>query len=226
MEGAEPILMRTLWGDREYYTLDILVENAAALKRHGFLACVADIYHLPYASESFDVVYNNNVMEHLYNDVAECFRGIFDILRPGGLLYFVMPTEMNSTNPDVDWQTKYVGRSYNWWLVDPGHPWKTDLHDIQARLLAAGFERPTFAYYEEHLSRRRYSKGRISWLKRIFEAFEGSLFVQWVESQIRDVTRFYRYLGFRKRLRDLLRLPNRQEETLQVAVLATRPNRP
>ncbi|MBI4454608.1 MAG: methyltransferase domain-containing protein [Acidobacteria bacterium] len=229
MEGNEPMMMRTLWPDREYYTLDILCENAAVLKHRSFFASVADIHRMPYASETFDAVYNNNVMEHLYNDIDECFREIFDVLRPGGVFYFVVPTEMNSTSPDADLQVRYAGHSYNWWLVDPSHPWKTDLHDIQTRLLAAGFEQPTFAYYEEHLqqcaakSRRGHSAGGTSWLKRIFEAFEGSLLIQQIESRIREATGFYKYRGFRRRLRDLLGLPDRQMETLQVAVLAAKP---
>lgn len=230
MDGHEPMLLRAARPDREYRVLDLLPEHAARLRRRGFIACVMDLYRLAYAPRSFDAVYNNNVMEHLYNDLDECLTGIREILRPGGTFVCVMPTETNATNPDAEWQAVHVGRSHDWWLVDPGHPWKSDLHDIQVRLLAAGFERPTFAYFAENLAHaaacaRARARGRAwVWLEGLCRLVGGSLLLQQIEARLRAATGFYGYLGVRRRVRYQLRLPNRQTDTLQVAVVARRPS--
>jgi SAM-dependent methyltransferase len=187
-----------------------------------------DLHRLAYAPRTFDAVYNNNVMEHLYNGVDDCFAEVREILRPRGTFVFVMPTETNPTNPDAGWQLAHVGRAHDWWLVDPGHPWKSDLHDIQARLLAAGFEPPRFAYFEPNLAHcvararaRRASTGWV-WLERLCRMVGGSLMIQRVEAWLRASTGFYGYLGVRRWLRYRLPLPNRQTDTLQIAVIARR----
>lgn len=45
-----------------------------------------------FSAESFDLVYSNDVMEHLHPDEAEDFlRKAYDLLRPGGSLWLITP---------------------------------------------------------------------------------------------------------------------------------------
>lgn len=230
MSGYEPILMRAIDNHQKIFTLDILSDNAVASQEKGFISCTADIHSLPYLSDSFDLVYNNNVMEHLYNNIDECMQEIYRTLRPGGALCFVMPTEANGTNPDKAWQDKNVGRSHNWWLVDPGHPWKTDLHDIRARLLGAGFAEPKFAYYDENLeycasamSQRAERSSMSSLFGHIFDALAGAVILQDAEKLLRRWSGFYGYRNYKNRIRNWFGLPNRHRDSVQVAVVAHKP---
>jgi SAM-dependent methyltransferase len=228
MEGHEAELLRSARPDRVYHLLDLLPEHVAKLRQRGFVACAMDLHRLAYAPKSFDAVYNNNVMEHVYNDVDECFAKVREILKPGGIFVFVVPTETNATNPDSEWQRRRVGRAHDWWLVDPAHPWKTDLHDIQARLVGTAFDVPTFVYFAENLrhcvdrARARTASSWWVWPEGLCRLIGGSLWLQRMEARIRAATGCYRYLGVRRWLRYRLRLPNRQTDTLQVAVIARR----
>lgn len=51
---------------------------------------VADASDMPFASESFDLVFADNVMEHLEKP-HEVYQEIFRVLKPGGILLFKTP---------------------------------------------------------------------------------------------------------------------------------------
>lgn len=51
---------------------------------------IADASNIPYADETFDVVFADNVMEHL-NDPETVFSGINRVLKPGGIALFKTP---------------------------------------------------------------------------------------------------------------------------------------
>ncbi len=106
-------------------------------------------------SSSFDAVFSNHCMEHIYNDPTEVLRLIAQSLRPGGVYVFAMPIEMSSSNPYSRFYPVLMNRFiYPWMLdaVDCGHPWKTDLPELAWRLRAAGFSSVEFFFREGGLS--------------------------------------------------------------------------
>jgi SAM-dependent methyltransferase len=228
MAGHEPALMRCLDFSRSILVIDLLLDCARNSKEIGFEASVASIFALPMYSETFDCVYNNNVIEHLYGRVDAAFIEIHRVLKPGGIFSFVMPIETNPSNPDLAFQTSNLGRTRNWWLADPTHPWKTDLYDIHYRLKTAGFQNIRFAFRNEDIenyrqlkesrNRRRTFFSRV--LEKLYLAFEESLFFQELESDARKLFHFYHFKSFRRKIPDWLGLPNRHIETLQVLVFA------
>lgn len=53
---------------------------------------VADANEVPYADESFDVVFANNVMEHIV-EPDNVFQEIYRVLKPGGVFLFKTPNK-------------------------------------------------------------------------------------------------------------------------------------
>ncbi len=69
------------------------VLHAAGQAGRTLQGAVADLFSLPFADGSFDVVFNSGVMEHFEPDVLQ--RGIHElsrVLRPGGRLIVVVPS--------------------------------------------------------------------------------------------------------------------------------------
>ena len=228
MTGHEPLLMKCLDSQRRIAVIDLLFWCTQNTKLVGLDSAVASLFALPLPTEYFDCVYNNNVLEHLYNDVNDALSEIRRVLKANGVFSFVLPIESNISNPDRVFQGENLGKSRNWWLVDPGHPWKTDLHDINYRLRQVGFENIRFSFrsydLETYAKRKRELQPRKSALVRLLEiaylAFEESLFFHELESRMRSLLHLYRGMTYRTKIRKLLGLRNRQIETLQVLVVA------
>lgn len=74
-----------------------LSRNSIALAK-GFGGDVsyfqADVYHLPFKSDSFDAVVSFDVWEHLEKP-AKAFQEVYRVLKPGGIFHFFVPTEGN-----------------------------------------------------------------------------------------------------------------------------------
>ena len=80
-----------------------LTPRSVEITRHRFRLygmdgafMIADGERLPFASESFDVVYSNGVLHHT-PDTAGAFREVHRVLRPGGVAR-VMLYHRNSLN--------------------------------------------------------------------------------------------------------------------------------
>ncbi|WP_084594176.1 class I SAM-dependent methyltransferase [Arhodomonas aquaeolei] len=56
--------------------------------------CVADVGDIPFAKESFDLVFADNVMEHL-DQPSDVFREVARVLKPGGMLLFKTPNRIH-----------------------------------------------------------------------------------------------------------------------------------
>lgn len=79
-----------------YVGVDITPENIDRTRSHlqskGLVATglrVADAMHLPYANQSFDVVFSNGVLHHV-EDTAGSLREALRVLRPGGDLWITL----------------------------------------------------------------------------------------------------------------------------------------
>ena len=107
-----------------------------------------DLRPIPHASlldafgaGSFDVIYSNHVLEHVYGGLDELLKSTRSMLREGGLLVGGLPTETNPSNPYAHLFPDMITAKapQRMFRLNPGHPWKTDLFGIHDRLTRAGF---------------------------------------------------------------------------------------
>lgn len=71
------------------------VISAQARKPENFELIICNGFDIPLASASVDLVYSNNVIEHLHpDDVVEQLTSIFRVLKPGGLYFCRTPHKL------------------------------------------------------------------------------------------------------------------------------------
>ena len=81
---------------KKVYGADVFDEVTAMLPRPGnFELTVFDGMHLPFADNSIDLAYSNQVIEHLHpDDALEQTRSIWRVLKPGGKYVCVTPNRI------------------------------------------------------------------------------------------------------------------------------------
>jgi SAM-dependent methyltransferase len=89
--------------------IDVVAERVALAAHHGPVA-IASGLELPFAAESFDLIYIQHVLHHI-GDVGQALADVRRCLRPGGVLFLVETTE---DNPIIRWGR----RLYPKWLGD------------------------------------------------------------------------------------------------------------
>ncbi|MBX3057157.1 MAG: class I SAM-dependent methyltransferase [Anaerolineae bacterium] len=94
---------------RAPFGIDVVAERVALAAHHGPVA-IASGLALPFAAETFDVIYIQHVLHHI-GDVAQALREVRRCLRPGGTLFLVETVE---DNPVI----RYGRRLYPRWLGD------------------------------------------------------------------------------------------------------------
>ena len=65
------------------YAVDVAKENLANYSHISL--CQADVFSLPFADESFDVIYSFGVLHHT-PDPRKAFHGLLRFLKPGGII--------------------------------------------------------------------------------------------------------------------------------------------
>lgn len=82
---------------------------------------VADFASLPLEDGSFDCIYADNSLEHAF-DVDRTLAEVYRVLCDSGVLVAAVPSD--ARNPERAWEN---------------HTWKTAPHDVEQRLIRAGF---------------------------------------------------------------------------------------
>jgi len=88
--GWERIVLQFARGGARVTGVDLTPRSIETSRHHLKLYgqsgdfALTDAEHLPFADESFDVVYSNGVLHHT-PDTAEAVREVYRLLRPGGL---------------------------------------------------------------------------------------------------------------------------------------------
>lgn len=75
----------------DVFGIDISISGIALAKKRGIKARIADLNSkLPFSENSFDVIFSDQVLEHVYNTdflLSETYR----ILKPGGIMITITP---------------------------------------------------------------------------------------------------------------------------------------
>lgn len=103
--GAGQLAERLRVQGLDVLATDLSPESVAALRRRGLDAEVVDFSALPYANATFDAAFAMNALLHVPKDrLRDTVRGIRRILRPGGLLLYVVWGGRDHEGPfDHEW---------------------------------------------------------------------------------------------------------------------------
>jgi SAM-dependent methyltransferase len=120
-------------------------EKASGLRN----VLVGDIEHMPFSNADFDLVFSNEVLEHVPNDAA-ALREIHRVLRPDGVLCVFVPnrlyplethgcytqggTRLSAFTPFVPWLPDVLAR--RWLRFENRNYWRRDIEQL---LTQAGF---------------------------------------------------------------------------------------
>lgn len=114
---------------RRPFGIDVVPERVALAAHHGPVA-IASGLALPFAAETFDLIYIQHVLHHI-GDVAQALREVCRCLKTGGTLFLVETVE---DNPVI----RYGRRLYPRWLGDEiNAPFY--FAELQQQLAEAGF---------------------------------------------------------------------------------------
>ncbi len=117
--------------------IDVVPERVALAAHHGPVA-IASGLSLPFAAETFDIIYIQHVLHHI-GDVSQALGELRRCLKPGGVLFLVETTE---DNPIIRWGR----RLYPKWLGDEiNAPFY--FAELKERLRQEGFQVETAAQY-------------------------------------------------------------------------------
>jgi 2-polyprenyl-3-methyl-5-hydroxy-6-metoxy-1,4-benzoquinol methylase len=167
-DGRELLLLRAVLPDAiicAHDWHDGLLPNLQAIADVRFREVnLAD--HLDPATDSYDVVFSNHVIEHMYDPVA-MLRSVSTILRPGGALVTALPLDAGDDVPFVkelvavaDNPATLHRLDLHW--VAAGHPWKTNAPDVCAALREADL-RPRLLLQRSARPSRYYKGNRGSY---------------------------------------------------------------
>jgi len=91
------------------FGIDVVPDRVQLAAHHGPVA-IASGLELPFADETFDVIYIQHVLHHI-GDVAQALAEVRRCLKPGGVLFLIETAE---DNPIIRWGR----RLYPKWLGD------------------------------------------------------------------------------------------------------------
>ena len=136
LQKAKPRLQKPRWakmpkGLQNRLQQQTLIKNLAA--KQAALAVTADVYQLPFADDSVDMIVSNLMLQWC-DDLDSVFQEFRRVLRPEGLIMFT------TLGPDT---LKELRQS--WQAADENYEHVNnfiDMHDIGDALIRAGFGQP------------------------------------------------------------------------------------
>ena len=113
-----------------------------------------DIHDIPFQAETFDVVFCNHVLEHVYDDI-QCMKELCRVLKPGGLAIMQVPFKEGAAQTDEDPDLKDPEeRKRRFGQYDHVRIYGKD---YPQRLMKAGFE-VTPVDYSKKLSKAQFQQ--------------------------------------------------------------------
>lgn len=113
-EGITLERVRNTFPDKRVVGIDFLDRNVEICRAHGLPAEKGDLYHLPLAGDSVDVVLFLEVLEHLHHP-DRALREIHRILKLGGKAVVIVP------NDRTFYWARVLTLRFREAAYDPGH---------------------------------------------------------------------------------------------------------
>ena len=132
-EGVTLEKMIRLYPDRYVFGLDILKENLEIAKDYGLKNYGGDVYNLPLADLSINLIIFSEVIEHLENP-RRAIREIHRVLSPGGRVVAVFPNDF------LFFAARLLAFRFKEAFYDPGHVLRWSPKAIIKLLVSEGFD--------------------------------------------------------------------------------------
>ena len=159
-DGIELLFLRSILPEAKITGIDYhdsLLPGIA--EATGVSLLVGDMHaHLRSLARSYDLVFSNHTMEHLYNP-DQTLATLRALLVPGGHIVSTLPMMAAEGTPFLARVRSFVAspekkiHPLDLVFFDLGHPWKTNPSDIAATLARAGYSQIEVFQRREHLCR-------------------------------------------------------------------------
>ena len=157
-DGLELVFLRAAAPEARILAVDWLSESLPLRTVHalGIEFRKVDVSdYLETTSETFDLVFSNHVLEHMYEPdhaLAMLRRRVSE----GGRMIAALPLDGQGACL-ADTLARLTGTLPLCWVyfgsIDLGHPWKTTPADLKESLVSAGFANVRMVQQEQHLTR-------------------------------------------------------------------------
>jgi 2-polyprenyl-3-methyl-5-hydroxy-6-metoxy-1,4-benzoquinol methylase len=158
-DGCELAVIRAMFPDASIDAIDWECKVAPGVQERLQVKFeqASFIERLKSESRSYDAIFSNHVLEHMY-DPETTLRGLLAWLSPGGALVSAMPLDGAPDAPFAEAVAQALRTPYNvspidlsW--IDLGHPWKASPISLRQILSAAGYQNIRLFERPQNLSR-------------------------------------------------------------------------
>lgn len=147
--------------NKNLYGLEVMIERVIEVNKKGFkvIPLSPDGDYLPFKSESFDIVFSSNVIEHIPRHLyLHYLVEIYRVLKPGGR--FVVGTPNYPIKRLYDMRSALLSKFTRYYLFDdPTHCNKLSIRQLEkdlSKLFGEIHLEPTYIFLE----------GKIAWLRK------------------------------------------------------------
>lgn len=140
-DGVELLFLHAAAPEAQIFAIDWkddLKPEVKSLRSIRFQA-VRILEYLETTDETFDLIFSNHVIEHMYDPDAVCAL-LRRRLNPGGMMLTALPLDGAVGSLWANLRNSHLlESSLGLGAIDLGHPWKTTPADVRDTLLSAGF---------------------------------------------------------------------------------------